>query len=75
MTFVKSTLPLLALSAFMALSFSACTTLENRRDLYSPAKAHGPYTRALREGTWQNGVQPLGQDLPPAPVAPAPHSS
>ncbi|MEX1118875.1 MAG: hypothetical protein WEB60_08790 [Terrimicrobiaceae bacterium] len=29
---------------------SSCTTLENRRDLYSPQKVNGPYTRALKDG-------------------------
>jgi len=27
---------------------TACTTVENRRDLYSPQTVQGPYTRLLR---------------------------
>lgn len=37
-----------------------CTTLENRRDLYSPQRVDGPYTRMLRDGVpdWrQEGVE------------------
>ena len=29
---------------------TSCTTLENRRDLYSPQKVWGPYTRMLKNG-------------------------
>lgn len=43
---VKSLLPLL----FLALAFSSCTTLSNRRDVYSPIKPDGPYTKALKTG-------------------------
>ena len=42
----------LALIATIALC--ACNTLENRRSLYSTEEVHGPYTRALEEGTWGN---------------------
>lgn len=37
----------------IALSLSACTsmtTLENRRDLYTPQQVNGPYTRLLKDG-------------------------
>jgi len=34
----------------VALSLSACTTLENRRDLYFPQEVNGPYTRMLKHG-------------------------
>lgn len=30
--------------------FTGCTTIENRRDLYSPQRVEGPYTRMLRDG-------------------------
>jgi len=45
---------LLPLALVAALALSACNTLENRRSLYSYQKVHGPYTRALEEGTWGN---------------------
>ena len=34
----------------LVLSLTACTTLENRRDLYFPQKVNGPYTRMLEHG-------------------------
>lgn len=34
----------------LAFLISACTTLENRRDLYAPQKVEGPYTRMLQDG-------------------------
>lgn len=33
-----------------AATLTACTTLENRRDLYSPQEVNGPYTRMLKHG-------------------------
>ena len=42
---VKALLPL-----GLAAALVSCTTLENRRDLYSPQKVQGPYTRMLKEG-------------------------
>jgi hypothetical protein len=48
---VKFALPFALCLAFAT---TACNTIENRRSLYSPKKADGPYTRALREGTWEN---------------------
>jgi len=36
-------------------------TLANRRDLYSPAQANGPYTQSLADGSWVDaGVKPVG---------------
>lgn len=46
MFIVKSLLPL----GIFILAFASCTTLENRRDLYSPQKVEGPYTRMLKDG-------------------------
>ena len=46
---VKFALPLALCLVFAT---TACNTIENRRSLYSPKKADGPYTRSLREGTW-----------------------
>jgi hypothetical protein len=40
-----SLLPVLAATVML----TACTTLENRRDLYFPQKVNGPYTRMLSE--------------------------
>jgi len=34
----------------VALFLTSCTTLENRRDLYSPQPVNGPYTRMLHNG-------------------------
>jgi len=46
---VKPTFVLLALgSAWL----TSCTTLQNRRDLYSPQVVEGPYTRLLAERRW-----------------------
>jgi hypothetical protein len=44
---VKISLSVLALAV---LALSACTTLENRRDMYFPQKVNGPYTRMLKDG-------------------------
>ncbi len=44
---VKFAFSLLILSAF---AFAACNNLVTRRDMYSPAKASGPYTTARRTG-------------------------
>jgi hypothetical protein len=44
---VKFAFSLLILSAF---AFAACNNLVTRHDLYSPAKASGPYTEARRTG-------------------------
>lgn len=46
---VKFVLPFLLVLAF---AVTGCNTIENRRSLYSPKKADGPYTRALQDGTW-----------------------
>ncbi len=48
---VKFFLPLVL---FLACSLAACNTVENRRSVYSPVKANGPYTRSLQEGTWKD---------------------
>jgi len=29
---------------------TSCTTLQNRRDMYSPQRVQGPYTRMLKDG-------------------------
>lgn len=71
---------LLALAVFAT---AGCTTLANRRDVYRPNDASGPYTTALHDGTWKDGVKltpakksggkteaPKRNDA--APTAPAP---
>jgi uncharacterized lipoprotein NlpE involved in copper resistance len=62
---VKSAVSLLAL---VALSLTACNTLVTRKDLYSPKKGDGPYTRALDNGTWRRGVKTTVKTAP-APAA------
>jgi hypothetical protein len=47
---VKFALPFALCLAFAT---TACNTIENRRSLYSPKKADGPYTRSLEDGSWQ----------------------
>jgi hypothetical protein len=39
--------------AILALCLSSCTTLQNRRDLYSEQEVNGPYTRLLKERRWK----------------------
>ena len=46
---------------------ASCTTLQNRRDLYSPQPVNGPYTRMLKDGSWRKQK--------PVPVIVAPESS
>jgi hypothetical protein len=48
---VKFALPLILV---LVAATTACNTIENRRSLYAPKKADGPYTRSLREGTWDD---------------------
>jgi hypothetical protein len=44
---VKFSLPLILALIAITLALNACTTLANRRDLYSPAPVQGPYTDQL----------------------------
>jgi len=52
---------LFALAGSLVL-LSACTTLENRRDMYFPQKVNGPYTRMLKDGIPK--PQPVGGTAP-----------
>ena len=52
---VKFTTPFLLL---VAVALTACETPQNRRSLYAPAKASGPYTDALKTGSWKRGEYP-----------------
>jgi hypothetical protein len=80
---VKFALPFALCLAF---AMSACNTIENRRSEYAPKKGDGPYTRALRDGTWgeQKSVdqeyeeakhQKAMQKKGGAPAAPQPEAS
>ena len=53
---VKFITPFLLLTAIV---LTACETPANRRSLYWPAKASGPYTHALKTGSWQRGEYPV----------------
>ena len=55
MRLVKFTAPFLLL---VAVALTACETPQNRRSLYAPAKASGPYTDALKTGSWKRGEYP-----------------
>ena len=44
---MKFSLPLILAIITLTFALNACTTLANRRDLYSPAKPEGPYTDKL----------------------------
>lgn len=48
------------------LSLTSCTTLENRRDMYSPQQVNGPYTRMARE--WGHSKHPKLKTSQPAEV-------
>jgi outer membrane protein assembly factor BamE (lipoprotein component of BamABCDE complex) len=45
--------PALLASILAILLLSGCTTIQNRRDLYSPQPVEGPYTRMLKDGSWR----------------------
>ena len=55
MRFVKLITPFLLI---VAVALTACETPQNRRSLYAPAKSSGPYTDALRTGSWKRGEYP-----------------
>ena len=52
---VKSITPFLLIAA---VALTACETNQNRRSLYAPARASGPYTEALKTGSWKRGEYP-----------------
>ena len=55
--------------ATLALSLlTACTTIQNRRDLYSPQPVNGPYTRMLKDGSWRQQNQNDGKVAPESQV-------
>ena len=61
-----------------AVALTACETPQNRRSLYAPAKSSGPYTEALRTGSWRRGeypapkVQEKKQEIAPSAGLPEP---
>ena len=64
---MNSAAPLLILAALVT---SACSThtMTNRRDLYTPTQASGPYSGALEDGTWKKGVTAKPVKATPAPA-------
>ncbi len=44
--------PALLASILAIILLSSCTTIQNRRDLFSPQPVEGPYTRMLKDGSW-----------------------
>ena len=65
---VNLRVPLLLLAASI---LCGCSNLANRRDQYQSASTSGPYSKALRDGTWRKGVklQP-SQRAQPSPLTP-----
>lgn len=57
----------------VAIALNACETLQNRRSLYAPPKPSGPYTQALKTGSWKRGEypEPKAERKPEQPVVPA----
>ena len=47
---------------------ASCTTLQNRRDLYSPQPVNGPYTRMLKDGSWRKQKPAPVQEAPGSPA-------
>jgi hypothetical protein len=54
------------LLVLVAGAFTACETPQNRRSLYAPAKSSGPYTEALKTGSWKRGEYPEPKSAPKA---------
>ena len=50
---MEKMIPALLASILAILLLSGCTTIQNRRDLYSPQPVEGPYTRMLKDGSWR----------------------
>ena len=58
---MKFSLSLLVLTAIIS-SFSGCTTLVNRRDVYRPAEASGTYTTRFAPDRRNEGLYGVSQD-------------
>jgi hypothetical protein len=59
---VKFLTSLLLLSG-LGLSLSGCNTLSTRRDLYSPTRANGPYTKQYVEMRDQEGLAGVSHNV------------
>jgi hypothetical protein len=56
--------------ATLALSLlTSCTTIQNRRDLYSPQTVEGPYTRMLKDGSWRKQKPAEAEEAPSSQAA------
>lgn len=60
--------PALIVPALTVLLLTSCTTLQNRRDLFSPQPVDGPYTRMLKDGSWRKKMA-ANDSLPADPSA------
>jgi hypothetical protein len=58
---VKFITPFLILALF---AITGCETIQNRRSLYAPLKASGPYTESLKTGSWRRGEYPAPKVAP-----------
>jgi hypothetical protein len=56
--------PALLVATLAFLLLTSCTTIQNRRDLYSPQPVNGPYTRMLKDGSWRTQNQTDFKDAP-----------
>lgn len=64
----------------VAIALTACETHQNRRSLYAPPKPSGPYSQALKTGSWKRGEYPEPKaerkneepSLPPSLTVPSP---
>jgi hypothetical protein len=51
---------------------SRSAALTSQRDLFSPKRAEGPWTRSLEDGTWRRGVVPTATPKPKAKAVEGP---
>jgi hypothetical protein len=58
---VKLAAPLILI--VLGLSVAGCNTLANRRDLYSPKKGDGYWTRTLEDGSWKKRNEPPAEKV------------
>lgn len=56
--------PALVVASLVLPLLASCTTLQNRRDLYSPQSVNGPYTRMLKDGSWRKQKPAPAQVVP-----------
>ena len=53
----------LLLLAGLGLSLSACNTLSNQRDLFSPTRGNGPYTKQYEEMHYNEGIAGISHNV------------